>query len=345
MKYLVFRIPTAFNIKNTYKLTESISLVPASKFSLRFAGGGAMFCNSFFYVEQVSEGLKLIDVENLKEFIRFWAFVIGEHHGITHLEMTDDEQPHFASTIPSEIIQSSDGQPLEILNPEEIHIRIENQFSKEGFSLKNLYSFYLTATEDLKGFINLYLHNPNKGAVNACYSVFDNHLLKPILNWFIIDALVQEKKCETLVSCQHGCLNSEGVNKFALVHSVTPMPARFTELLKEFEDKEFYIGILQYFRGKRGSFVHTAGQGKKPEFRKIEPDPVTGIGYAQATENETLKNADNEGLAAMNARILLNNIVHTILLNKLVPELNMWPKFEMVKMKTFTMTNSGVVKP
>ncbi len=64
-------------------------------------------------------------------------------------------------------------------------------------------------------------------------------------------------------------------------------------------------------------------------------DPVSGVGRREITLSETGTQFEKEGLAAKNAQNLLHNIVYILLLNRLIPCLDFWPKLQMLQIVQF----------
>ncbi|MBU0614021.1 hypothetical protein KJ766_01905 [Patescibacteria group bacterium] len=333
MKYLIFRIPTRFWLTRTYKLDKKTSLIPAGEFS-QILGSKTCFAYSFWYVEQVPDDLTTLPLENLKEFIRFWTFVFQEDLAVTHLEV-EDEPPCFRKKLPIENARAREGWSEPPFAPTNIRLRIDLAFSSKSFKLSSLFSQFMNAEKELKDLIVLYQTNPNKYVINKLFCLNDNYFFKSSLNAVILDALTKEARCKSWIHCPKGCKDSRGKHEFELSHPKMSFRQRVENLLCNFEEKESYTRICLHFQTIRNKVFHDAYSGTRPQIDMPTIDPVTRSGRRDVTMKETLKELQKEGLSADNAQVIFNEIIYTLLMNKLISELNFWPKFTMLKIATF----------
>lgn len=119
---------------------------------------------------------------------------------------------------------------------------------------------------------------------------------------------------------------------------------RLSQLLRNFEDKDRYCEIIDKFRKKRGKVFHNAIVETMPDDVLPDIDPDLGIGRRETTLAETISKFGEEGLATKNAKILLHEVVYAILLNELMPDLDFWPKLEMLKIFRLGPVASGIIK-
>lgn len=340
MKYLVFQIPSPKGLKTRCKIFDNIVLIPGPNIQVPMGSGGIWFKKSFFYVEELdsAESPPQMDLSTLKDFLKFWSFTFIESEGIRTLELETGNHPEYKEDLPMEINEAStDG-----INPEQVQIRIESHFSIKTYKLKSLYSAYSSSDERLKDLISLYTFEPNRHVSNGWKRVHDE--ITPLLEWFIIDALVPRDECNFKLECPNGCINMEKERIFGFSHPKTTYKTRLSALLDQFEDVDFYSDLIEAFKKDRGKFVHSGAMLPKPAFRKLPHNPDTGMGHTQATKEETLAERKTEGLSALNAAVLMADITRTLLLNRMIPDLNMWPKFKMMEMTSFTKSNGGIVK-
>lgn len=332
MKYLIFKIPTQKKLTQIYQVNDSIFLYPGEAIEFK-EGISSSFLNSIFYVENMNEfydGKSRKEIhfsiyENLKNFLRFWGIVINEHHAIRVLE-TDPEWPKLVNEIPIGVHSNWQGHPDIEFNPSKTQIRILFHLSPKTYDLKCLFEFYQSADIKIKNWINLFLHESNRYVVDQRRKFYDSYIMESAMKWIIIDALLPKSTCESEIDCKK-------CNKIVTVyHSIESFKDRLKKLLDKFDDREEYCKIIDAFRSKRGKFFHNGTIEIMPETVLPAIDSTTKLGHREVGLEETVQNLGAEGLATRNAQILLHEIIHTLLLNRLIPDLDFWPKFEMLKM-------------
>ncbi|MBN1585357.1 hypothetical protein JW899_03255 [Candidatus Uhrbacteria bacterium] len=334
---MIFRIPTRFWLTETYELNGKVSLIPAGEFS-QTLGPKTCFAGSFWYVERVPDDLTMLPLKNLKEFIRFWSFVFREDLAVTHFEV-EEEHPCVKEYLPIKNTKVREGWNEPKFDPANIKLRIDLSFSPKTFQLSDLFSLFVEAEKHLKDLIGLYKIYPNKYVVNKFFCLDDNYLFKSSLNAVILDALTKEERCTFKMSCPKGCKNNDGMDEFQFSHPKTPFRQRINNLLCNFEDKDFYTDICLHFCTTiRNKVFHDAKSEKRPKTTMPVIDPITRMGRREATMEETLVSLRDEGLSADNAQIIFSEVIYSLLLNRLIPDLNFWPKLSMLKMVTNEIT-------
>ncbi len=327
MKYLLFKIPTQHYLSEACPLNKNINLIPGGKLEHKTSAVTSNI-NYFWYAEKVSDKTKTMNLNNLKEFIRFWSFAFAESNAISHLE-NGNEPPILQTELPERNEAASCARSAESLDPNNVAIQIHPAKSKSKYKLCELFSTYLKADNDLKNYINLYLFNPARHTPNQWLTLYNNHYLKISLNFVIIDALTKADWCSSTISCPNGCKNQDEKNEHSFKHYKKTFRERTYKLLSNFEDKEAYYKIINYYRTMRGRVFHDAFIAGTPS---IEPLPdIVGPHTRLISLDETIKKLKTEGLAADNAKILFNELVYTLLMNALYPDLDLWPKFPMLK--------------
>jgi hypothetical protein len=106
-------------------------------------------------------------------------------------------------------------------------------------------------------------------------------------------------------------------------------------LLKDLFDAKESTKILNAYKNRRANFFHLGGREDIPPIEYPMRDAVTGKGLRSVSLDETIEMLRKEGLATKSASLLLNDIVHCVLLNRLIPELALWPRFELLKLFSF----------
>ena len=107
-----------------------------------------------------------------------------------------------------------------------------------------------------------------------------------------------------------------------------------TDLLRHFRDAAEYAKVLDAYRHCRSSFFHEGKREPFPPTVGALKETSTGLLGRETTLNELIDNFREEGLATHGAQVLLHEITHCVLLNRLIPELMLWPRFELLKMVT-----------
>lgn len=331
MKYLIFPIPTQKKLTRFYKINDKISLFPNEKWEFQH-GFGTSFLRSILYVEKIDDiyNHDLI-YENLKEFIRFWVFIISESYPIRILE-TSTDWPKIINEIPDTTHSDWNGHQEEIFNPSKTQIRVSLHINQKEYELEQLFQLYTMADIKLKDLISLSLHHPNRYVIDTRRKIYDNYIMESAMDWIIIDALLPKKTCESEIECPNKCEHNGKTLKFKAQHPIEPFKKRLKRLIENFEDNNQYCKIIDSFRSKRGKAFHEGSVETMPETLLPDIDFTNRKAHRKVTLEETVQNLGEEGLATMNATILLSEITRTLLLNNLIPNLNFWPKFEMLQL-------------
>lgn len=98
------------------------------------------------------------------------------------------------------------------------------------------------------------------------------------------------------------------------------------DLLSRFADGAAYAKLLDAYRTCRSDVFHNGRREDMPSTEYPSPDPVTGERRRSVSLDETIEHFGKEGLATRSGAILLHQIVDCILLNRLIPELALWPR-------------------
>jgi hypothetical protein len=333
MTFLTFRIPANVYLREPYQLTETILLQPAQRVQLEFVNQPSFLC-SFFYVEFnppadtdfPPEWPYVPSYENLKNFITFWSFIQSDHSAICAFERGDGpslgEIPHENS--------SHWNNGIETIDPNSIRIRSGNDFSPGTFELRDVYRRFIEADEALRDLIALKIFTPNRHVKEPRRQAYDNHLMRSAFDWIIVDALSPAVRCEAsieCVKCGKQATSSHVAQTFLERMELT--------LLKDFPDAKKYAKILNAYKNRRADFFHWGRREDIPPIEYPTRDAVTGKGLRSVSLDETIEMFRKEGFATKSASHLLNDIVHCVLLNRLIPELALWPRFEPLKLFSF----------
>ena len=333
MSHLVFRIPADVFITSPYQLTRKIQLLPGQRVKEKF-GEGERYCCSFLYTESdppkstrfQSLPIFVPSYENLRTFLTFWALVEDGGFAITAFE-TNETGPTFGEIPTEEATHWNNG--IREWNPVEMRIRMGIEYSSGVFSLAALYQKFLQADQTLRDLIALSVYQPNR-APNGRRQVYDNHLMQSSIDWIIIDALCPPKRCGGMVSCP------KCGGKANLSHVTSSFKERMeADLLRSFPDAADYSRVLDAYRECRSSFFHVGKYEEIPPTDQPTNEVSPGVFQREITMDELISQFRKEGLATQSAAMLLHDIVHCLLLNRLIPELSMWPRFELLKMVSF----------
>ena len=143
----------------------------------------------------------------------------------------------------------------------------------------------------------------------------------------IVDALSPPESCVSSTTCPK--CHAEAKSS----HALRPFQKRIEEdLLNKFPNAGEYASILNAYRECRAAFFHSGRREDMPSTVYPMRDPATRVTRRSVSLAETLQSFRKEGLATKNAAILLHEIVHCILLNRLIPELALWPRFAPLQM-------------
>jgi hypothetical protein len=334
MPCLTFRLPAQVYLPQPYRLTDRILLQPAQRVQLE-AGGGTLFLCSFFYVESdppadtsfPPEFSFVPSYQNLRDFIIFWSFLQDNDWAIRAFERANGA-PAFGEVPLEEPSDWNNG--IQVLEPNKMRIRSGNDFSGGTYELKDLYRRFLEADKDFRALIALERYEPNRYVADSRRQAYDNHLMRSAFDWVIVDALSPPERCGGSSICPK--CGGEATSS----HVTRSFRKRMEEdLLKNFPDASEYARILSAYQECRADFFHSGRREDMPATVYPVRDPATREARRSVSLGETLQNFRKEGLATKHAAILLHNIVHCILLNRLIPELALWPRFGPLQMVSF----------
>lgn len=334
MAHLTFRVPAQVFLSEPYQLTENVLLRPAQRIQLP-AGNATVFLCSFFYVEAEpsralgfpSEWPFTPSYKNLRDFVTFWSFLHDNDWAIRAFE--GSENPPLFGEVPAEE-PSEWNNGIQVLDPHNVRIRSGLQNSAGTFELKDLYSRFLEADTNLRDLIALERFEPNRYVTDSRRVAYDNHLMRSSLDWIILDALSPAERCTGNVVCP------KCGNRATSSHVNRSFRQRMEEdLLKNFPDAAKYAEVLSAYQNCRSNFFHSGRREDLPAIVYPMKDPATREGRRSVSLDETLKMFRKEGLATKNAAILLHDIIHCILLNRLIPELSLWPRFGSLTLANF----------
>jgi hypothetical protein len=334
MPCLTFRLPAQVYLPKPYRLTDRILLQPAQRVQLEAGGATHLLC-SFFYVESDPPGDTSFPPEvsfvpsyqNLRDFVIFWSFLQENDLAIRAFERGNDA-PSFGE-IPQE--EPSDWKNgVQVLEPNKMRIRSGLDFGVGMYELKDLYTRFVQADQSLRDLIALERYEPNRYVADSRRQAYDNHLMRSAFDWVIVDALSPREWCSGSSTCP------KCGAKATVSHVTRPFRKRMEEdLLKNFEDASKYAEIMDKYRTCRNDFFHWGRREDMPVTVYPMRDLATREARRSVSLDETLQNFRREGLATKNAAILLHDIVHCILLNRLIPELALWPRFPSLQMLSF----------
>jgi hypothetical protein len=334
MPYLSFRLPAQVYLAEPYRLTDRILLQPAQRVQLE-RGGATFFLSSFFYIESdppadtsfPPECPFAPSYENLRDFIVFWSFLQDNDWAIRAFERAESA-PVFGETPFEEPSEWNNG--IQVLDPNKMRIRSGNDFSVSTYELKDLYRRFIEAGQDFRDLIALERYEPNRYSIDSRRQAYDNHLMRSAFDWVIVDALSPAERCGGPTTCP----KCGGTAKSS--HVTRTFEKRMKEdLLKNFPDACHYAKVLSKYKDCRANFFHSGRREDMPVTAYPTRDLATREARRSVSLGETLQNFRNEGLATMNAGILLHEIVHCILLNRLIPDLALWPRFSPLQMVSF----------
>lgn len=327
-KYLVLRIPSRFYLTKPYILTESISLLPGSRYEPQnFETGQSLDC-TFFYVEK-NPPLEQIgpptwplitSYKNLRNFVIFWSFLSSEQKSIRAFETGDG--PILLDSPPHEKYSIWNNNPR-LLDPKRFPIR---SIGKHCLALDIAFENFQNADSSLLDLATLLIHNTNRYIQDGRRVIYKNYLLQASLIWFVIDALLPSETCGGQIICPKFGKESH------LMHSRTTFRSRAEEALYGFQHANKYAEILDKLRRIRGKFVHKGTYQEYPNTIFPDPDPITGFRQREVTLEDSTKNIGIEGLNTENLIYMSRDIAYWMVFNKIFIDLEIWPTIEQIKL-------------
>lgn len=327
MYYLVYQCPTQFGFSGVYEVTDKIQLVSGGPFRVMQNDSAGQFasqtnCFSFFFIQNV--GLTpppLKPLKELKQLVLFWSFLFQD--GVSHDFL---ERSHSCLNV-RQSVPSAFVSPDNRVDLRAIRIPMSLEESVASFELRDLYHDYLSSEPELKQWVALYMFNPSRGIINQAFSLYDNYRITTSFTWTILEALsgYKDTRCVTRVPCPKGCHDVDDPDQPAFAratHPTTSLRQRIRDLLKPFPDAEYLLKIaMTVYEDDRCRFYHAG------EARSLPPTKDGKIGMPLTASRTNVKLYGKEGLETHDAIILLRDAARCLLLNRLFPKLNFYPRF------------------
>lgn len=315
--WLVFRIPTQFQLIEKFELTDSISLWPGARYEPTPQDTVGILGCTILYVERNPPSEQfgpprwpaVVSHNNLREFILFWSFLTREAWAIHAFER--GKEPTLLDTPPDETPSSWDNNPCP-LNP--------RRFSVEDhtMSLDTAFATFKAAGPN-RDLAALLMHHRNRHVTNRARVLYNNYLLDASLMWFVIDALLPPEKCGTQSPCPK-CKKTIYIS-----HPIESFRTRAERALGGFKRAVEYVALLDKLRSVRGEFVHDATSETLPNIHYPDPDPATGERRWQVTLDQTLTAFGAEGAATESALMIGREVAYWLVFNRIFPGFNIRP--------------------
>ena len=331
MKPLVFRMPIQGNLPEPYQLKDGIILVPSEKMEWK-RGQGVFYCSSMYYTEdnypldQTFPSVPVPSYENLRDFVIFWSFVMEDVYPLEAFESAEwsPEIKNLPNINPSKWANNP-----KILNLDSFNIESGLVISERSYKLTDIFQLYSSADKRLKDLILLSTYHPNRHVADRRRIAYQNYYLRSFSDWIIFDALAPVNRCS------HSSICPECNVPASISHPKVTQKERLRELFKHFEDAEKYAELIIKLNKNRKALFHAGSYADLPATEFPSLNAETLVRHRAMTMEDTLVGHGTEGLATENALNISKMIARCLLLNKLIPDLNLWPSMPNITLAMF----------
>jgi len=324
-RFLVCKVISQHCVGTKIKITDSIHIEPGGIYQYDMPQGAMQMVRFFWYVEDITNrppykmGERDSGYDNLKSFIAFWSLIHGDQMPINGFEC-GYEAPRGATDVPVLECDLSKVDKAFIVDPSMAHIYDWPDKFSLGDTFEQTFEQFMNADKETLDQCRLLVTGWSSCKVpNESLRIYDNYLLDISRLYYTIDALLPEDQCP-------GHTNCDACSKTDFRHSPNSRRLQVKQLLSAFPESDKLISIVMKAGSKRHLFVHRAKSESVPPTTIPTLDRGDGVLQRSASIDDAVSDFGVEGLATDQAKMILNAVVRALLINKVFPTVNFYPK-------------------